>query len=130
MVYIREAHPTDGPRPSRRGPKVTQPTTLTERFSVAKSCAAGLKITMPIAVDQVGGKNVDTDYAALPDRLALVDKGGKLLYYGDRGPWGFKPNDLESAIKRCLTDLTKREKADKQKRIGSALDEALEEDKK
>ncbi len=125
VVYIKEAHPT-GRQIRGRGPNVKQPTNLGERFTVARSCAAGLKITMPIVIDEVGGKNVDTDYAGWPDRLALVGKGGKLIYYGGRGPWGFSPNALESAIKKCLANLERSKKQD----AGSALDEALKEDKK
>ena len=129
VVYIKEAHPSDGWRSrgtDREGIKIKQPTTLAERFGVAKQCAAALKLSMPITVDQVDGKTVNKDYAGWPERLTLVDKGGKVLYYGDRGPRGFAPNELESAIKKCMARHAAAMRSD----LDGALDEALNQSKK
>jgi hypothetical protein len=41
---------------------------------------------------------VDTSYAALPDRLYLVDAEGIICYRSDPGPWGFDVNAWEKAI--------------------------------
>ena len=41
-------------------------------------------------------------YQGHPDRLYLVGKDGKIAFAGDRGPFGFRPQDLESAIKKEL----------------------------
>lgn len=37
-------------------------------------------------------------YAAWPERLYLVDLGGRVAYAGGRGPFGFKPAQLKRAI--------------------------------
>ena len=38
-------------------------------------------------------------YSGMPDRLYLIDKSGRVAYKGGRGPFGFKPGELEHAIK-------------------------------
>ena len=42
----------------------------------------------------------------------FVDKAGRVAYKGGRGPFGFKPDELDQAIALLLTDeaLAKREK--------------------
>ncbi|MFP6837039.1 MAG: deiodinase-like protein [Pseudomonadales bacterium] len=37
-------------------------------------------------------------YGALPDRLYLVGRGGRIAFQGDPGPWGFNPEKLAEAI--------------------------------
>lgn len=41
-------------------------------------------------------------YGAWPDRLYLVDTAGKIAYRGAPGPRGFKPEELEAALKALL----------------------------
>ena len=41
-------------------------------------------------------------YGAQPDRLYLISKDGKIAYGGAKGPRGFKPDELEKAIKAEL----------------------------
>jgi type I thyroxine 5'-deiodinase len=45
---------------------------------------------------------VDLKYAALPDRLYLIGADGLVAYRSAPGPWGFKPDELEAAIKDYL----------------------------
>ncbi len=100
MVYIREAHPEEGwvVTPNRdQGILVNDPTNTAERVEVAASCALNLKIRMPVIVDDIDD-NIAAAYGALPDRLYLVGKGGRIVFQGDEGPWGFDPNALEAAI--------------------------------
>ena len=100
MVYIREAHPEEGwvVTPNRdQGIMVNDPTNTQERVEVAASCALNLKIRMPVIVDDIDD-NIAAAYGALPDRLYLVAKGGRIAFQGDEGPWGFDPDALESAI--------------------------------
>ncbi len=102
MVYIREAHPEEGWVVSMNrdeGIEVNDPATNEERLEVAASCAINMKIRMPVVVDDVDD-NIAAAYGALPDRLYLVDKGGKIAFQGDEGPWGFDPNALEAAIEK------------------------------
>ena len=54
---------------------------------------------------------VNRAYAAAPDRLYLVGKDGRVAYRGGRGPFGFKPDELEAAIRRELGIEAKSETA-------------------
>ncbi len=48
-------------------------------------------------------------YAGWPDRLYLVGKAGKIAYAGGRGPFGFKPDELEAAITGELAKIEKKD---------------------
>lgn len=103
MVYIEEAHAFDGERPmGRGGPIVEEPETLDERKELARTCSGALDMSpMPMLIDDMKNTTA-TAYAALPDRLYLVGKDGKIAYAGGKGPRGFKPSELEEAIKKEL----------------------------
>ena len=105
MVYIREAHPTDGRQSSaneREGILFEQPTTFEERLDVAKQMCTKLDISIPGVIDEMDNK-VNEAYSAAPDRLYLVSKEGKIAYKGGPGPRGFNPDELEDAIKQELS---------------------------
>lgn len=59
---------------------------------------------MPALIDRVDDK-VNQAYQALPDRLYLVGKDGKIAYAGARGPRGFNPDELGDAIVKELEKL-------------------------
>ena len=83
-------------------PIVEDPVTLGERNEVAKVCMAKLALEpMPALVDTLDDA-VNDSYDAWPDRLYLIGRDGRVAYHGGRGPWGFKPDELEEAIKREL----------------------------
>ncbi|MCI0680628.1 MAG: hypothetical protein L0Y71_00875 [Gemmataceae bacterium] len=99
-VYVREAHPTDGWRMKsndKDGVAFAQPKSFAERTAVATQCCEKLKITMPLLVDDFDDR-VGHLYSGMPDRLYLIDRAGKVVYKGGRGPFGFKPGELEQAI--------------------------------
>ena len=103
-VYIREAHPEDGwiiAENQRSGLAVHDPTTDDERRAVASTCAARLKLDMPMVIDRVDNA-VTSAYGGWPDRLYLVDREGRIAFQGGEGPFGFKPQELERAIEREL----------------------------
>ena len=104
VVYIREAHPEDGwvVTPNRdAGIAVGDPTSTKERADVAETCALNLAIEMPVVVDEIDDA-VARAYGALPDRLYLIGRGGRVAFQGEPGPFGFRPADLERAIEREL----------------------------
>lgn len=99
-VYIREAHPEDGwvlPENRRSGVAVADPATDAERARVASTCAANLRMRMPMAVDRADNA-VASAYGGWPDRLYLVDRDRRVVYQGGEGPFGFRPDELERAI--------------------------------
>ena len=111
LVYIREAHALDSDWPmggDGRGPIVEDPETFQERREVAHRCDEALDIDpIPILVDDIED-TAERAYSGWPDRLYLVGENGRIAYAGDRGPFGFKPAELEAAIREEL-DLPPRE---------------------
>jgi thiol-disulfide isomerase/thioredoxin len=106
LVYVREAHPTDGWRMKSNdkvGVTVAQPKTTAERCDVAGKCLKALKPTMPLLVDDVDDK-VGNDYSAMPARLYVIDPKGKVVYKSGRGPFGFKAGEMEQALVMCLLE--------------------------
>lgn len=105
-VYVREAHPTDGwrsPGNDRVGISFAQPTTFMERTGVAEKCCSALKITMPLLVDALDDR-VGHAYSGMPDRMYVIDRHGKVAYKSGRGPFGFKPGEMEQALAMLLLD--------------------------
>lgn len=107
-MYCREAHPVDGTSPSTKT-LVEDPVTNAERRDVAKKFVAEIGFAMPALLDGVDDA-VSKAYASFPDRLYLVGKDGKVAYAGARGPFGFKPAELEKAIEVALAPVQKEER--------------------
>ena len=42
---------------------------------------------------------VEESYIARPMRLHLIGRDGRIVYTGERGPFGFNPDSWEAAIK-------------------------------
>ena len=106
MVYIREAHPTDGWKMEsndRVGVSLPQPQTYEERVKVAQMCSSRLSLGMPILVDTIGD-TVGARYSGMPSRLYLIDRHGRMAFKNGRGPFGFKPAELEHALLLLLQD--------------------------
>ena len=71
-------------------------------MGVAKTCMSKLDLDpIPAVVDRIDDA-VSNAYQGMPDRLYLVGKDGKIAYAGDRGPFGFKPDELADAIAQEL----------------------------
>ena len=100
MVYIREAHPTDGWDVGSEY-RTHDPTTMAERRNVANDCEVALQYGIKTYVDEMDDA-VMLAYAAWPERLYLVGIDGKICYAAGVGPWGFKPEELDEAIKEIL----------------------------
>jgi iodothyronine deiodinase-like protein len=105
-VYVREAHPTDGWRlasNTHSGIQIAQPRTYEEHVAVARQCYAKLQCSMPLVVDTIKDR-VGNTYSGLPARLYVIDRLGKVAYKSGRGPYGFKPGELEQALIMALLD--------------------------
>ncbi|MFO0950121.1 MAG: deiodinase family protein [Isosphaeraceae bacterium] len=100
MVYVREAHPTDGWRMQsndRVEVAIAQPQTYEERVKVAQTCGKRLDLGFPMLVDTMDDA-VGARYSGMPSRLYLIDGQGKVAYKSGRGPFGFKPAELEHSL--------------------------------
>jgi Iodothyronine deiodinase len=106
MVYVREAHPSDGWRlesNNRLEILIPQPKTDAERIQVAQTCSKRLELGMPMLVDTIGD-TVGARYSGMPSRLYLLDHRGRVAYKSGRGPFGFKPAELEHSLVLLLQD--------------------------
>jgi len=104
LVYIREAHPTDGwqlPINEKQGVLLPQAKNLEEKEEHATSCVRKLGINFTTVVDNMDNR-VELDYAGWPDRLYVVGKNGKIVMKSGPGPQGFHPTELEAAIQKEL----------------------------
>ncbi len=113
VVYIQEAHPTDGWQISINEQEEVifeQPKSAEEREAVAAACTLGLKLSIPTLIDEMTNE-VDRAYAALPDRLYFINTEGRIAYRSGPGPMGFKPQELEAAIKGFVERRGEREAA-------------------
>jgi hypothetical protein len=70
-----------------------QPTAENERLKVASACAVGLKLTIPILVDDMNN-SADIAYNGWPERLLVLSADGRVAYQGGKGPYEFKPEEL------------------------------------
>ena len=104
IVYIREAHPEDGwvlADNRRQGIALVDPGSDEARAEVAATCAVQLRTRLPVAVDGVDDA-VALAYGGWPDRLYLIGRDGRVAFQGERGPDGFKPDQLAYAIETEL----------------------------
>ncbi len=105
-VYVREAHPIDGWRMASNdaaGIAVKQPRDKEERTEVARKCCKALGITMPVVIDEMNDW-VGHLYSGMPDRLYVIDADSRVAYKSGRGPFGFKPGEMEQALALTLLD--------------------------
>jgi hypothetical protein len=110
MVYVREAHPTDGWKMDsngRMGVAVKQPTTYSERVEVCELFRKKLAPGMVVAVDDITDP-AGTAYSGMPARLYVIDTQGNVAYKSGRGPFGFKPGEMEQSLVMTLLDSPRR----------------------
>ena len=62
---------------------------------------------MPLLVDSIDDR-VGKSYSGFPDRLYLIDREGKVAYKGGRGPFGYRPRELEQTLVMLLLDEFRR----------------------
>jgi type I thyroxine 5'-deiodinase len=74
-----------------------QPKELEERRKLAQVLVDRLKYRVPVAIDGMDNP-ADKAYSAWPERIYLVGAGGRVLYAGEVGPFGFHPEDAEQAL--------------------------------
>ena len=101
LVYIREAHPTDGRAIAGNQFQVKSPTSVAERQAVAKQFAERLKVSIPILVDTIDDQ-VETSYSCWPNRMYILDAQGKIVDKGLASPRG-----VASSAQRASTLLDK-----------------------
>jgi iodothyronine deiodinase-like protein len=97
-----EAHPTDIWQMKgniKDNVLFANPKTEEERAFVAGACVRKLGIKFPAVIDGIDNRT-EVAYTGWPDRLYLIDGDGKVVFKSKPGPFGFKPDQLEAAIKK------------------------------
>jgi len=113
VVYIREAHPTDGwALDSNRQERIeyAQPQTFAERQEIADACALDLKLSIPVLVDSMDDA-AENAFNGWPERLYVLSAEGRVVYQGGRGPYGFDPEELDRFLVGYLPEAAREEKA-------------------
>ena len=88
--------------PSPDQPEVTTPSTWEARRNVATMCVEETNLDVfPTLVDDLADTAARA-YAAAPDRLYVIARGGVIAYQGRPGPFGFDPYEWEAAIRGVL----------------------------
>jgi len=117
MIYLLEARPVNGwwlggglpgllfkLKGTKAAMDVTDPKTMEERRAVAGQCEVTLQFGVRTYADEMDDA-VNKAYAAPHTRLYLVGFDGNVVYAGGIGPFGFKPEELKTAIEEYLEAL-------------------------
>jgi hypothetical protein len=83
---------------------IKQPRAFEERRQAARILVERLKYDMPVAIDSMENK-AESAYAAWPERLYVVAAGGRIVYRGGLGPFGFDPQEMEKALANHLATV-------------------------
>jgi hypothetical protein len=105
VVYITEAHPSDVWQMQsniKDGVVLASPRDEAERSSVAGTCVRKLGIEIPAVLDEFGN-STEAAYTAWPDRMYLIDASGRIVYKSKPGPFGFKTDQLQAALRTIAT---------------------------
>jgi hypothetical protein len=67
---------------------------------------------MPLLVDTIDDR-VGNAYSGMPDRLYVIDSKGKVAYRSGRGPFGFKPGEMEQSLLGVLLEEAEKKENSK-----------------
>jgi hypothetical protein len=77
------------------------PKTEEDRAFIAGACVRKLGIEFPAVLDEFGN-STEQAYTGWPDRIYLIDSKGRIAYKSKPGPFGFKPDLLETALSQTI----------------------------
>lgn len=104
VVYIAEAHAVDEWQLSaneQAGIRLKQHSQLAERLAAAQLCAQELELRIPTLVDGMDNPASEL-FAAWPERIYIIDKGGSIYYRGGYGPYDFNPAEARESLTKLL----------------------------
>ncbi len=71
-----------------------QPKSMEDRLAIARDFVGKHEYALPFLVDRMENA-ADEAYAGWPERLYVIDEGGKIVYKGGTGPFGYHPEEVE-----------------------------------
>jgi iodothyronine deiodinase-like protein len=74
-----------------------QPKTFEERKAAAKILVERLHCNLPLAIDSMDNR-AETIFSAWPERIYILAPGGRVIYKGGMGPFGFHPEEAEKVL--------------------------------
>ena len=83
---------------------IDQPRSLEERRQAAAILVERFGYDLPLAIDAMDDR-AETAYAAWPERLYVIAAGGRIVYRGGLGPFGFDTEGMEQALAAHLDDV-------------------------
>ncbi len=99
-----EAHPIDAwteDNNVKAGIFVASAKSEAERCATAETCVTKLSLQIPPVIDDIHN-STEIAYTGWPDRLYVIDRDGRVAYKSKPGPYGFKPEEVEQALKRLV----------------------------
>jgi len=96
-IYIKEAHPTDEWQMDvneKQSVCYPQPRTTEARIVIAADFVERFHYDIPLLVDPIENP-ANQIYAGWPERIYIVDEGGRIVYKGGMGPFEFHPEEVE-----------------------------------
>src|SRR5450755_3291303 len=103
-VYILEAHPSDVWQMQsniKDSVVLASPKDEEDRALIAGACVRKLGIQIPAVIDEFGN-STEQAYTGWPDRLYLIDASGHVAFKAKPGPFGFKSEELRTALVRLV----------------------------
>ena len=105
LVYVKEAHPEDEWRSAgntKQGILFKQPTTIEERLDIARAFIGKMDVETRTLVDDIAN-TAEELYAAWPERIYVIDRGGTIIYKGGIGPYFFDPDEVREFLEDRFT---------------------------
>jgi len=99
VVYIEEAHATDGWALAENAHQISNHRSIEERLAAAAKLAnyITLPANMTVVVDTMSDE-LNRAYGALPERLYVL-QNGLIVYEGRMGPFFFSPGEVDDSLK-------------------------------
>lgn len=106
-IYIKEAHSTDEwqmEANEQQSVCYPQPRTTKARMDIAADFIERFHYSIPLLVDPIEN-TANAAYAGWPERLYIVDEGGRIVYKGGMGPFEFHPEEVEAWLAKRFPDV-------------------------
>ena len=105
-MYIEEAHASDSWQMAvnlKDNVVFASARSFEQRAETGATCVKDLKIALPMVVDEIDNR-IERAYTAWPDRLYVIDAGGRVAFKSAAGPFGFQVAPVERALESLAGD--------------------------